>query len=200
MSVVVLNIEEEKMYSDTAVSFGSVDVARYKKTMHVTHGGYQLLMGGVGIPEAIDVMQTVALTAIERIDEQGIEPGTLPSLAAMGDTGTYTSARDMINTIFDKTKQASDLLILAKHIKTSKVYVGVMNDSALIQWNAQPVLGDNCMVIGSVECVTAWNATDRSSGMYSRLSALQRVVQFLKSPNEFIVMDINGKTDTYIPD
>lgn len=200
MSVVVLNIEEEKMYSDTAVSFGSVDVARYKKTKHVTHNGYQVLMGGVGIPESIDIMQSMVLTALERLEERNLEPGQLPSLAALGDTEAYTTARDMINTVFEKTKQASDLLILAKHIETGKSYVGVMNDSALIQWDAQPVLGDDCLVIGSIECVTAWNATDRQSGMYSRLAALQRVVQFLKSPNEFIVMDIHGETDTYFTD
>lgn len=200
MSVVVLNVEEQKIYADTAVSFGHIDCAQYKKARHYRCGEYDVLVGGVGSPEAIDIMAAAAIKQVGFCAEHDLEPGSTPSLMCFGNADEFIVARDMINVIYEKTKSPSDVLVLAKHSQTSKAYVGVMNDSALIQWDAEPVLGDSCIVIGSQEVVAAWNATDRSSGMYSRLAALQRVIQFLKTPNKFTVTDIYGTTETYFQD
>lgn len=200
MSVVVLNVEEQKIYADTAVSFGHIDCAQYKKARHYRCGEYDVLVGGVGSPEAIDIMSAAAIKQVGFCAEHDLEPGSTPSLMCFGNADEFIVARDMINVIYEKTKSPSDVLVLAKHSQTGKAYVGVMNDSALIQWDAEPVLGDSCIVIGTQEVVAAWNATDRSSGMYSRLAALQRVIQFLKTPNKFTVTDIYGKTETYFQD
>lgn len=200
MSVVVLNVEEQKIYADTAVSFGHIDCAQYKKARHYRCGGYDVLVGGVGSPEAIDIMAAAAIKQVGFCAEHDLEPGSTPSLMCFGNADEFIVARDMINVIYEKTKSPSDVLVLARHSQTGKAYIGVMNDSALIQWDAEPVLGDSCIVIGTQEVVAAWNATDRSSGMYSRLAALQRVIQFLKTPNKFTVTDIYGKTETYFQD
>lgn len=200
MSVVVLNVEEQKIYADTAVSFGHIDCAQYKKALHYRCGEYDVLVGGVGSSEAIDIMSAAAIKQVGFCAEHDLEPGSTPSLMCFGNADEFIVARDMINVIYEKTKSPSDVLVLAKHSQTGKAYVGVMNDSALIQWDAKPVLGDSCIVIGTQEVVAAWNATDRSSGMYSRLAALQRVIQFLKTPNKFTVTDIYGKTETYFQD
>lgn len=200
MSVVVLNVEEQKMYADTAVSFGHIDCAQYKKARHYQCGKYDVLVGGVGTPESIDIMTAAAINQINVCVEQDWEPGSMPSVMCFGNPEDFITARDMINVIYEKSKLPSDLLVMAKHSESGKTYVGVMNDSALIQWDAEPVLGDYCIVIGAPEVIAAWNATDRSSGMYSRLAALQRVIQFLKTPNKFTVTDIYGKTETYFND
>lgn len=200
MSVVVLNVEEQKIYADTAVSFGHIDCAQYKKARHYQCGEYDVLVGGVGTPESIDIMTAAALNQINVCVERDWEPGSMPSVMCFNDPDEFVAVRDMINVIYDKSKLPSDLLVMAKHSQTGKTYVGVMNDSALTQWDAEPVLGDSCIVIGAPEVVAAWNATDRSSGMYSRLAALQRVIQFLKTPNKFTVTDIYGKTETYFQD
>jgi len=200
MSVVVLNVEEQKMYADTVVSFGHIDCAQYKKARHYKCGKYDVLVGGVGSPEAVDIMTAAALRQITAFSDRDMEPGSMPSLTCFSNAEEFITARDMINSMYDKTKSPSDLLVMAKHSETGNVYVGVMNDSALIQWDVEPVLGDYCIVIGATEVIAAWNATDRSSGMYSRLAALQRVIQFLKSPNKFTVTDIYGKTETYFAD
>lgn len=200
MSVVVLNVEEQKIYADTVVSFGHIDCAQYKKARHYQCGKYNVLVGGVGTPESIDIMTAAAINQINVCVERDWELGSMPSVMCFGNSEDFITARDMINSMYDKTKSSSDLLVMAKHSETGKVYVGVMNDSALIQWDVEPVLGDYCIVIGATEVIAAWNATDRSSGMYSRLAALQRVIQFLKTPNKFTVTDIYGKTETYFND
>lgn len=200
MSVVVLNVEELTMYADTAVSFGYIDSAQYKKVRHYQTAGYDILMGGVGTPEAIDIMSAAALIQIETCADRGQEPGQMPSVMGFESLDTFAAIRGMINAMSDKAKMSSDVLIVAKHIETDKVHIGVMNDSALIQWGTEPVLGDDCIVLGTTEVVAAWNGTDRSAGMYSRISTLQRVIQFLKSPNKFTVTNIYGKTETYLPD
>lgn len=200
MSVVVLNVEEQKMYADTAVSFGHIDCAQYKKARHYRCGEYDVLVGGVGTPESIDIMTAAAIKQITTCSEHDWELGSMPSVMCFENADEFAAIRDMINVIYEKSKSPSDLLIMAKHLETGKTYVGVMNDSALIQWDVEPVLGDYCIVIGASEVIAAWNATDRSSGMYSRLAALQRVIQFLKTPNKFTVTDIYGKTETYFQD
>lgn len=200
MSVVVLNLEEQKIYADTAVSLGHIDCAQFKKARHYHCSGYDVLVGGVGIPDAIDMMTAAAITQINMCAENDWEPGSMPSVMCFSNTEEFMTIRDMINSIFEKTKSPSDLLVMARHSKTGKVYVGMMNDSALIQWDVKPVLGDDCIIIGAVEVVAAWNATDSFAGMYKRLAALRRTVQFLKTPNQFTVTDIYGKTDTYFQD
>lgn len=200
MSVVVLNVEEQKIYADTVVSFGYVDCAQYKKVRHYNCSGYDVLVGGIGVPETIDIMAAAVITQINMCAEKDWEPGSMPSVMCFSNAEEYVAVRNMINAISEKSKSLSDLLVMARHSKTGKVYVGVMNDSAIIQWDVEPVLGDDCIIIGTAEVVAAWNATDRFAGMYKRLAALRRVVQFLKSPNKFTVTDIYGKTKTYFQD
>ena len=200
MSVVVLNVKEQKIYADTAVSFGHVDCSQYKKARHYRCGDYDVLVGGVGTPEAIDIMTAAAIKQINMCTEHGLEPGEMPSVMCFSDADEFVAIRDMINVMYDKSKSPSDLLVMARHSQTNKVYVGVMNDSALIQWDTEPVLGDSCIVIGAPEVIAAWNATNRSSDMHIRLMALQRVIQFLKTPNKFTVTDIYGETKTYFED
>lgn len=200
MSVVVLNLEEQKIYADTVVSLGYVDCAQYKKVRHYHISGYDILVGGIGVPESIDIMSAAAITQISMCAEKDWEPGSMPSVMCFSNSEEFVAVRDMINATSEKAKSPSDLLIMARHSKTGKAYVGVMNDSALIQWDAEPTLGDDCIIIGATEVVAAWNATDRFAGMYKRLAALRQVVQFLKSPNKFTVTDIYGKTETYFQD
>ena len=200
MSVVVLNVEEQKIYADTVVSFGHIDCTQYKKARHYRCVDYDVLVGGVGTPEAVDIMTAAAIKQINMCVEHDWAPGEMPSVMCFSAADEFVAIRDMINVIYDKSKLPSDLLVMAKHSQTDKVYVGVMNDSALIQWDAEPVLGDKCIVIGAPEVVAAWNATNRSAGMDNRLAALQRVIQFLKTPNKFTVTDIYGKTETYFQD
>lgn len=197
MSVVVLNVTEQKMYADTVVSYGHIDVSQYKKVRHYQTAGYNILLGGVGTPESIDIMCAAAITQIENMAEMGFMPGERPSIMSYKTPDDFMTIRDMINNVFEKVKMPSDVLVMAQHIKTGKVFVGVMNDSALITWDVDPLCGDDCLVIGSTEVVAAWNAC-RLYQFEGRLRTIRNTVQYLKSPNKFTVTDIYGNTKTII--
>lgn len=197
MSVVVLNVVEKKMYADAAVSYGHIDVSQYKKVRHYQTAGYNILLGGVGTPESIDIMCAAALTQIEHMAEMGFMPGERPSIMSFKTPEEFMTIRDMINNVYEKVKMPSDVLVMAQHIKTGKVFTGVLNDGALIMWDMEPLLGDDCLVIGSAEIIAAWNAC-RSSPIKERLQTVRSIVQYLKSPNKFTVTDIYGDTETII--
>lgn len=197
MSVVVLNVLERKMYADTVVSYGHIDAAQYKKVRHYQTAGYNILLGGIGTPEAIDIMCAAALSQIENMAEFGAMPGERPSITSFKTPEEFLSIRDMINNVYEKVKMPSDVLVMAQHIETDKVFVGVMNDSALIQWDVDPLCGDDCLVIGSAEIIAAWNAC-RLYPLEGRLKTIRNIVQYLKSPNKFTVTDIYGDTQTII--
>ena len=88
-----------------------------KKARHYQNGKYDVLVGGVGSPEAIDIMTAAAIRQITVCSNRDWELGSMPSVMCFGNSDDFITARDMINSMYDKTKSPSDLLVMAKHFR-----------------------------------------------------------------------------------
>lgn len=183
MSVIVFDFREGLMYGDMAVTLGSTYMCSMHKVQRFKIGDmYNVLAGGIGYPDFQQLQTAFVRDYLENLSAfhddlvETLEDGTMHLVNGP----LLRQYRESIDNAYkDATSNASDstTLVAVQNIETGRVVVGIIPQGLSIFWGVKALSGDQHVIVGSPEMVTAFNATDRNATMSERLEKAGGVVQ-----------------------
>lgn len=191
MSVVILDVEDRAIYSDTNLSQGTTDMCQIRKSKYLEIGKYKVLMGGIGVPSVVEMLMAFAVKDIELIPEQ-VEIGEYPSFIPLSTNHEMFANRiNAFAHIQGNDDLNSDLFIAVEDTDTGAFHVGMMiTHNPIITWGLTPPIGDNTICLGANQVVSAWRTTNGTT--LGRIAQLCKTIQFLKFPNSIERISIDG--------
>lgn len=182
MSVIVFDFREGLMYGDTAVTLGSTYMCSIHKVQRFKIGDkYNVLAGGIGYPDFQQLQTAFVRDYLENLSAfhddlvEALHVGTAPA-----DGPLLRQYREYIDNAYkDATSNASEstTLVAVQNIETGRVVVGIIPQGLSMFWGVKALSGDQHVIVGSPEMVTAFNATGRNATMSERLEKAGGVVQ-----------------------
>lgn len=196
MSVILLDVKNKCMYSDTVVTYGSATLSNCRKTRYheLQDGRYRVLIGGVGSNTVITMLMAFVLDDINSEIEKFGKINCLPSFSIFSKTPEKFSERvSSMSHFISDTEFQSEVLVFVHDTLDDEIHVGIMESiNPIIFWDMYPSgTEEDVFCLGSQQTVACWNGT---SGSFSeRLSRLLDSINFLKLPNKVEKLDIDGK-------
>ena len=177
MSVIVFNKFEQCMYADSVTTLGHTAVYKtHKVRHHICENGWQMLIGGVGIPSQASPAISYAIEVVERLIDGGY---TLKDLQRNNPLPHYM---DLFTThsqwLAEVVKQSNtdpdwSVMVTIRDPETDEIAIGMMDHMIDIHWGIEPHHCD--IVLGSEYVTSAMEAMDDDIPTVEKIKNLRTI-------------------------
>lgn len=177
MSVIVFNKFEQRMYADSVTTLGHTAVYKtHKVRHHICENGWQMLIGGVGIPSQASPAISYAIEVVERLIDAGY---TLKDLQRNNPLPHYM---DLFTThsqwLAEVVKQSNtdpdwSVMVTIRDPETDEIAIGMMDHMIDIHWGIEPHYCD--IVLGSEYVTSALEVMDEDIPTEEKIKSLRTI-------------------------